>query len=76
MAEIREAGANICDVQKVNVAYRFLIKSSRRGFTVCPCCGGAYPLNDFIVKSASCSDHFYFAEVHLAETAFVSCNGG
>jgi formylmethanofuran dehydrogenase subunit E len=46
MAEIREAGANICDVQKVKVADRFLKKSRRRGLSICPDCGEAYPVDD------------------------------
>jgi formylmethanofuran dehydrogenase subunit E len=46
MAEIREVGASICDVQKVKVADRFLKKSHRRGFAICPSCGEAYPIDD------------------------------
>jgi formylmethanofuran dehydrogenase subunit E len=46
MMEIKEAGAGICDLQKVKVADRFLNKSHRRGFAICSCCGEAYPVDD------------------------------
>ena len=55
IAEIREAGADICDFQAVKVADRFLSKTHRKGFTVCPSCGEAYPVDDGPI-CLGCSD--------------------
>jgi formylmethanofuran dehydrogenase subunit E len=46
IVEIKEAGADICDFQTIKVADRFLKKSYRKGFVICPGCGEAYPIDD------------------------------
>jgi formylmethanofuran dehydrogenase subunit E len=44
--QIRDAGANICSVQRVKVSPRFLERRHRAGFGVCPRCKESYPLAD------------------------------
>jgi formylmethanofuran dehydrogenase subunit E len=44
--EIKEAGSQICSVQKVKVADRFIQHRSRGSLAVCPKCNEGYPLND------------------------------
>jgi formylmethanofuran dehydrogenase subunit E len=46
LAEIRDAGPEVCSVQRVKVAARFGSKERRRRFAVCPQCGEAYPADD------------------------------
>jgi len=60
MAEIREAGAGICDLQKVKVADRFLRKLHRGGFAICSCCGEAYPVDDGPI-CVGCRDPLWMA---------------
>jgi formylmethanofuran dehydrogenase subunit E len=45
-AQIKEAGCQICSVQKVKVADRFIQRRPRGSLAVCPKCGEGYPLND------------------------------
>ena len=44
--EISEAGPDICSFQTVKVTDRFLKKSHRKEFVICPGCGEAYPIDD------------------------------
>jgi formylmethanofuran dehydrogenase subunit E len=44
--EISEARADICGFQTIRVADRFLRKSYRKEFVICPGCGEAYPIDD------------------------------
>jgi formylmethanofuran dehydrogenase subunit E len=46
LREIREAGSDICSVQRVMIADRFVHKRHRGPFAVCPSCKEAYPLAD------------------------------
>ena len=44
--EISRAGAGFCNVEQVKVQDRFLVKTKRKGFVICPDCGEAYPVED------------------------------
>lgn len=44
--EIREAGISICSIIRVKVNDGILTKHHRSGFSVCPCCQEAYPIED------------------------------
>ncbi len=46
LGQIKEAGANICGIQRVKVAGRMLEKHHRGGFAVCPRCKESYPVGD------------------------------
>jgi formylmethanofuran dehydrogenase subunit E len=44
--QIKEAGSEICGVQKVEVAERFIKRRPRGSLAVCPKCKEGYPLDD------------------------------
>ncbi|MFQ6121448.1 MAG: FmdE family protein [Dehalococcoidales bacterium] len=44
--QIREAGSNICGIQRVKVNPPFRKKQRRGGLTICPLCREAYPVDD------------------------------
>jgi len=46
MEQIKEAGANICSIQQVKIAPRFLKKQHEAGFDICPRCKESYPIAD------------------------------
>jgi formylmethanofuran dehydrogenase subunit E len=57
--EIRQAEDSILGVMRVKVAQRFLEKSRRGVFTVCPRCHEAYPAADGPVCLGCASDNLY-----------------
>jgi formylmethanofuran dehydrogenase subunit E len=46
MEQIRESGTEICRIEHVRVASRFLEKNSRERIVICPRCKEAYPIED------------------------------
>jgi formylmethanofuran dehydrogenase subunit E len=46
MTQIKAAEGDVCSVQHIRVAERFLVKKHRSGFAICPCCNEAYPFAD------------------------------
>ena len=46
MQQIKKAEAEICSIQKVKIAPRFLQKQHRTGFAICPRCKESYPITD------------------------------
>jgi formylmethanofuran dehydrogenase subunit E len=51
-SQIKEAGCEICAVQKVKIANQFLKRPKRGSLTVCPECKEGYPLADGPLCSA------------------------
>jgi len=60
--EIKQAGESILGVMRVKVAKRFLEKSKRGAFVVCPRCNEAYPAADGPV-CRSCADDSLFTRI-------------
>lgn len=56
MAEIEEAGASYCTARYVKIAEAVREKKHRVGFTICPCCGEAFPLADGLLCLGCQSD--------------------
>ncbi len=46
LEQIREAGATICSIQQVKVKPHLMKMPHRSGFTICPLCKEAYPVDD------------------------------
>ena len=46
LSQIRDAGSDICGMQKVKVSPRVLKRSRRGGFAVCSLCNESYPEAD------------------------------
>ena len=61
MNEIREAGAGVCSLQKVQMDPRFIKVKRRNGFRVCALCGEAYPLSDGAICRGCQGDAPYVA---------------
>jgi formylmethanofuran dehydrogenase subunit E len=57
--EIRQAEDSILGIMQVKVAKRFLEKSRRGAFTICPRCNEAYPAADGPVCLGCASDSLY-----------------
>ncbi len=46
MEQIKEAGADICSIQRIKIAPRFMSKKHGVGFGICPRCKESYPIAD------------------------------
>lgn len=61
MAEIKDAGADICDMQAVQLDPKCIKVRPREGFRVCPLCGEAFPLTDGAICRGCQGDAPYMA---------------
>ncbi len=61
MSEIREAGAGVCSLQRVQMDHRFMEVKHRNGFRVCVLCGEAYPSGDGAICRGCQGDAPYVA---------------
>ena len=46
LAQIKESGQNLCEIQPIQVRSQFLQKQKRGEIVICPCCQEAYPAKD------------------------------
>ena len=61
-AQIRDAGENLYSLQSVQVQPQFLERRSKKGISICPLCGEAYPSKDGEVCSG-CSDQKLYTNI-------------
>ncbi|MBW1846857.1 MAG: trehalose-binding protein [Deltaproteobacteria bacterium] len=68
--EIREAGSTICSMQKVQIKTMVTKIKHRTGFTVCPICDEAYPVDDGGACRACMGESPYIGSLKKADSVF------
>ncbi len=69
--EIQEAGSTICSMEQVQIKPMTMKVRHRSGFTICPVCNEAYPVDHGGICRACMGDSPYIGGVKRTDSAFV-----
>jgi len=67
LAQIREAGSDICKIQDVHIKPQLLEKRHKKGIVICPVCGEAYPMEHGRICRGCMGEAPYFSYSTAAE---------
>jgi len=68
--EIRDAGSTICSMQKVQIKSTVMKVKHRKGFTICPVCEEAYPVDDGGICRACMGESPYIGSLEKIASVF------